>query len=451
MSTDAPLKQKDFSLYSAEAERAVLGSMLAQPNEVVEQASAALVFEDFFVGAHQEIFDALLGMKRNGVAIDVMTVHQWLADRKLAETVGSPGILAELLVGFATHLNVGSYINIVKDKSTLRRLQASCAAIVQDIADMPDSVSAVLDRAEKLILEVVEPDRMPTILRATALTARFEEHLRQIDAGEKVAAVKTGYECIDRVNGGLKPGGMHVFGARPGLGKTTAVLNLTENLCRNGVGVGIISLEMDADELMGSIYGFMADINTRKFKGKLELSQKESVRWATQKINEWSLQVDDCSLLDIHKLRHKARRMVKDGAGVIMVDYLQLMQAPDDNRKARNRIEDVAEMSRGIKLLAKELQIPIVIGAQLNRQAADGTPGMHMLRESGAVEQDADVIIILKRENEEETGTNIGVLWGIDKWRGGEAGFDLKFRFDKTRQRFHEITPPTSLQQRMQS
>jgi replicative DNA helicase len=141
-------------LYSAEAERAVLGCMMAQPQEVINDATVALLKEDFFVPAHQEIFGALREMFNSSQAIDTIAVHQWLTDRKLAEAVGSPGILAELLVGFANHLNVGSYIRIVKEKSLLRCLQAACSAIVTDIADMPDSVASVLDRAESAIFHV---------------------------------------------------------------------------------------------------------------------------------------------------------------------------------------------------------------------------------------------------------------------------------------------------------
>src|SRR5271163_4228576 len=143
-------------LYSAEAEKAVLGCMMAQPAEVINDATVALIKEDFFVPAHQEIFGALREMANSSQAIDVMTIHQWLTDRKLAEAVGSPGILAELLVGFATHLNVGSYIRIVKEKSLLRCLQSACSTIVQDIAEMPDSVAEVLDRAETAIFKVTD-------------------------------------------------------------------------------------------------------------------------------------------------------------------------------------------------------------------------------------------------------------------------------------------------------
>src|ERR1700677_1094942 len=156
-------------LYSAEAEKAVLGCMMAQPREVIVEVIETLSKEDFFVPAHQEIFAALRDMDSAAQPIDVMTIHQWLTDRKMAEAVGSPGILGELLVGFATHLNVGSYIRIVKEKSMLRCFQMACSTIVSDIAEMPDSVPAVLDRAETAIFQVTNQG-----LTNSTVTAREE-------------------------------------------------------------------------------------------------------------------------------------------------------------------------------------------------------------------------------------------------------------------------------------
>lgn len=425
-------------LHSPSAEIAVLGTMLAHPNEVIDEVTAILSKEDFFSPANREIFGALIALHGKS-EVGAMTVHQWLTDRKMAEACGSPGILGDMLNGFATHLNVSSYVSIVLEKSRLRRLRAVCLEIVEDIVSMPDSVPEVIGRAEKAILEVCEVRQDALLCNASALTSHFEAYLGQIDRGERSAAVKTGYECIDRINGGLKPGGMHVIGGRSGLGKTTLMLNLTENLCKNGVGVGIISLEMDRLELASAIYSYMADINSRKFKDKMTAEEWEMVRWASDKIRQWKLQIDDCSLLDIHALRHKARKMVKEGAQVLVIDYLQLLDDSCGENKKRSRAEAVAEMSRSIKLLGKELTIPIIVGAQLNRQAATGEPGLHQLRESGAIEQDADVVILLRQKDESDKGARPVIIWNLAKWRGGQANVDLEFVFDKTRQRFHEM------------
>lgn len=432
-----------FELYSGEAEQAVLGSMLAQPIDVMDSVLASLRAEDFFVPAHVEIFDAMRGMYLNKVPIDIMLLHQRLADEKLAEAVGSPDILGDLLTGFVTHLNVGSYIQIVKHKSLLRILQAKCSTIIKDIADNPDDVAGIIDRAEKSIIEVAEPDKLPSIRDATQLTAAFEEHLGRIQRGESLGAVKTHYSSFDRINGGLKTNGFHVIGARSGMGKTTAMLNLAENFCKNGTGVGMISLEMDHIEYMTGIYAFMADINSRAFKAQLNDEQRESVAWATKQINGWSLQVDDCSLVDINRMRHICRKMAKEGADVLMIDYLQLIESEDEGAK-RTRADQVSAMSRAIKLLSRELRRPIIVGAQLNRQAADDMPSLHHLRESGAVEQDADVVLLLRQKDPKDKSDRPIICWNFAKWRGGRAGLDLDFVFDKSRNRFHETTSTES-------
>ncbi len=437
---DSGLELLSTTLYSAEAELAVLGGMLLEPSKVFDQVTDVLKAEDFFVPAHIEIFDALKGMKANGIAIDVALLHQWLADQGLAEQCGSPGILGDLMGAFTTHHAIPSYLKVVQDKSRLRRLRDACGQIMQDLIDNPSDVAKLVDRAEKAIFSVGNLDQEAPALNAGQLTASFMEHLGQIQRGEKKAYVKTGYACLDRVNGGFKPGGFHVFGARSGVGKTTIALNFAENLCSAGEGVGIISLEMEANELMAAIYAFMADIDSRAFKAKLTEEQQAEVKWANEKIEKWNLQVDDCSLMDIHRMRHKCRQMVKNGAQVLIIDYLQLLESDDENAK-KSRHEQVSAMSRAIKLLGKELKVPIIVGAQLNREAAGKEPGLHNMRESGAIEQDADVVFLLRMADDNDKGPRPIVKCNIAKWRGGRAGFDVDFIFDKARNRFIETTP----------
>jgi replicative DNA helicase len=220
-------------LYSAEAEKAVLGCMMAQPMDVINDATVALVKEDFFVPAHQEIFAALREMYNNRQAIDVMTIHQWLTDRKIAEAVGSPGILAEMLVGFATHLNIGSYIQIVKDKSLLRCLQMACSTIVQDIVDMPDTVSTVLDRAESAIFKVTNQGLTQSTVaardeidKAIALIETFQNRKGRLPG------VPTGFKLLNEYTGGWKAGEMIVLAARPGQGKTALGLTFAQHALR---------------------------------------------------------------------------------------------------------------------------------------------------------------------------------------------------------------------------
>jgi replicative DNA helicase len=445
-------------LYSAEAEKAVLGCMMAQPAEVINDATVALLKEDFFVPAHQEIFAALREMYNSTQAIDVMTLHQWLTDRKLAEAVGSPGILAELLVGFATHLNVGSYIKIVKDKSLLRCLQMACSTIVQDIVDMPDSVSSVLDRAESAIFHVTNLG-----LTQSTVPAREEidKAIKLIESFQNrkghLQGLPTGFHKLDELTAGWKPGEMIVLAARPGQGKTALALTFmrhaldqrydeaTDAWKKPGHAVGMFSLEMTNEQLMLRLLASYGSESLGKIRsGELDEVAMNKLRMIAGDMREWPLYLDDSSFLTINQLRGKARRM-KDRYKIemLVIDYLQLLRSESAQAKD-NRQNEVAEISRGIKALAKELEIPIIILAQLNRRSeeAKSEPALHNLRESGAIEQDADVVLLLHRPdpdkdedgNERQIGLIIPYNLIIAKQRNGPTDkLDILFHAPYTR------------------
>jgi replicative DNA helicase len=448
-------------LYSAEAEKAVLGCMMAQPNEVINDATVTLLKEDFFVPAHQEIFGALRDMYNTGQAIDTIAVHQWLTDRKLAEAVGSPGILAELLVGFANHLNVGSYIRIVKEKSLLRCLQAACSTIVQDIAEMPDSVASVLDRAESAIFHVTNlgltQSTVPArdeIDKAIALIERFQSRRGQLQG------LPTGFHRLDELTAGWKAGEMIVLAARPGQGKTALALTFarraleerydeaTDAWKKPGHAVGMFSLEMTNEQLMLRLLAsFGSESLGRIRSGDLDEHAMQKLRMVAADMREWPLYLDDSSFLSINQLRGKARRM-KDRHNIemLVIDYLQLLRSESAQAKD-NRQNEVAEISRGIKALAKELGIPIIILAQLNRRSEEASkgrqePALHNLRESGAIEQDADVVLMLHRPepekdedgNERQVGPVIPYNLIIAKQRNGPTDkLDILFHAPYTR------------------
>jgi len=448
-------------LYSAEAEKAVLGCMMAQPNEVINDATVTLLKDDFFVPAHQEIFGALRDMYNGGVAIDTIAVHQWLTDRKLAEAVGSPGILAELLVGFANHLNVGSYVRIVKEKSLLRYLQAACATIVADIAEMPDSVASVLDRAESAIFQVTNlgltQSTVPAreeIDKALALIERFQNRRGQLQG------MPTGFHRLDELTAGWKAGEMIVLAARPGQGKTALALTFarraleqrydeaSDSWKKPGHAVGMFSLEMTNEQLMLRLLAsFGSESLGRIRSGDLDDQAMQKLRMVAADMREWPLYLDDSSFLSINQLRGKARRM-KDRHNIelLVIDYLQLLRSESAQAKD-NRQNEVAEISRGIKALAKELSIPIIILAQLNRRSEEASkgrqePALHNLRESGAIEQDADVVLLLHRPepekdedgNERQHGPIIPYNLIIAKQRNGPTDkLDILFHAPYTR------------------
>ncbi len=412
-------------LYSAEAEKAVLGCMMSQPEEVIDEAVFTLSREDFFVPAHQEIFAALREMHNMQQAIDVTTLHQFLTDRKVAEAVGSPGILGELLVGFATHLNVGTYLKIVKDKGLLRSLQHACSTIVQDIADAPDSVSEVLDRAETAIFKVTNMGITQSTVEASVEIDKAIQLIETFQSRKgRLPGLPTGFQKLNDYTGGWKGGEMIVLAARPGQGKTALALTFAKHALKErydeasdawrkpGYAVGVFSLEMTNEQLMLRMLASHAGERLQNIRqGQLDDHSLQKLRMVAGDMKEWPLFLDDSSFLTINQLRAKARRMKeRNKIDLLVIDYLQLLRS-ESNQAKDNRQNEVAEISRGIKALAKELNIPIIILAQLNRKSeeAKAEPALHNLRESGAIEQDADVVLLLHRESEkDEEGGDAG-------------------------------------------
>lgn len=451
-----------MALYSAEAEKAVLGCMLAQPKEVIDEASEVLTEEDFFVPAHQSIFEALIGMWKNQRAIDVMTVHDWLTDWKIAEEVGSPGILGELLVGFATHLNVGSYIRIVKDKSTLRHLQSACSAIVRDIADNPDGVSAILDRAEFQIMAVSSSglatvgDSKPGYVM-DAEVARIVSY----DGKREIQGIPSGFHELDRLTGGWKPGEMIVLAARPGVGKTALSLDFmhaaakerwsddAQNFVQPGYSVGMISLEMPEQQIELRRLSKQSGLGLQMLRRGLEIdSDRQKLQMSREDMRPWRVDIRHRSYCTIIQARSIARKMKRErNIDLLVIDYLQLLAGDLQAKSYDNRQNEVASISKGTKAIAMELGIPVIILAQLNRknEEANRPPELHNLRESGAIEQDADVVLLLHRidlakdadGNERPTAAVMEYLLKLAKQRNGPTD-ELKILFNTCYARFEQ-------------
>lgn len=457
-----PVQTDDFNpavLYSEPAEKAVLGCMMAQPHEVVDAAVEALTKESFFIPAHQEIFAAISEMYNASKAIDVMTIHQWLVDHKLDEAVGSPGILAELLVGFATHMNVGSYIEIVRNKGLLRSLQHACSEIVQDIMEMPDSVPAVLDRAEAAITKITQaPTNASDSTPSVVVMNRLIERITNYDGRAPVTGIHTGFVKLNEYTGGWKPGDMIVLAARPGVGKTSLALAFLHAAVKNrwsdehdtwiqpGVPAGFISIEMPHEQITMRRLAMKASIPLNLVqRGLTEEHDRNGARLAAAEMQDWPLVVRDPSSLTITQARSKARRMKSEhGIQLLVIDYLQLITSPSKSGR-ENRQNEVAEISRGIKSLAMELKIPIIILAQLNRKTEEGgrsKPGIHNLRESGAIEQDADIVLLLSEdlpdgEEQSKSSPVIAVTADIAKQRNGPSG-PVPLLFHRRYTRFDE-------------
>ena len=440
-------------LYSAEAEKAVLGAMLAHPDTVIYQVLEKLITFDFFVPAHQEIFEAMKEMMSRQHNIDMTTVHQYLVDRKLDEVVGSPGILAEMVTSFVSHLNVGTYIQTVKDKSLLRHLQQACITIVQDIADQPHEVNGILDRAETEVFKVTDLGLTQSTVPARDELIKALEMIERFRARQgKLNGIPTGFSQLNQMTTGWQPGDMVVLAARPGVGKTALALTFAKHAMNErydeqrdawvkpGYGVGFFSLEMTNAQLMLRLLASAAGEDLKRIRtGELDDFSMEKLRHISEDMKQWPLYLDDSSHLTINQLRGKARRMKQRyDIDLLIIDYLQLLHSESAQAKD-NRQNEVAEISRGIKALAKDLAIPIIVLAQLNRKAEEGKtePALHNLRESGAIEQDADMVLMLhKKEQDEDAPPSATRDYSliIAKQRSGPTGkLDMRFNPGFTR------------------
>ncbi|MDR1190306.1 MAG: replicative DNA helicase [Verrucomicrobiales bacterium] len=423
------------AIHAPEAERAVLGAMLAEPLECVDAAAAALTAEDFFQPAHRTLFAELNAMRDAGRAIDAATVWQWLSDRKLGDAEGWAALLGELSASVVSVLTFPAHVETVRGKALLRAVQRAGARMAYDAHERQDAPLTVLDEAERAVFEIGSRESgggaltmRQTLPRAVDLVERAVARKGQLDG------VTSGLTELDALTGGFKAGEMIVVAARPSVGKTALALGLAlHNIKRRwdeerqtfvapGLPVGFFSLEMTAEQLMLRLLAMEAEVDLKCLRdGKLTDYALDKIAQVSECLADYPLVVDETSFLTVNQLRARARRMKQQhGVELLAIDYLQLLAGNGRNQNDNRQVE-VAEISRGIKALAKELKIPIIVLAQLNRKPEESgqEPALHHLRESGSIEQDADVVILLSRAVEEGTGDTLTVKLNVAKQRNG--------------------------------
>lgn len=444
------------AIHSPEAERCVLGAMLSDPESVIDEVAQTLRAEDFFNPAHQTLFNCIVDMRNRALPIEPSTVLQYLEDRKIALSVGGAPVLGELAAGVISVLTSPAHTETVRAKSILRNLQQACAKIVYNTQERQHEVEEVLDEAEKGIFEIA--DRAITTSTITSKEAVRLSTLsiqRAIEMKGRYDGIVTGFLGLDQLTTGFKPGEMIVVAARPGVGKTAFALTIALNFLKErwdsnlqrftkpGYGVGFFSLEMTAEQLMLRLIASSANVGLQSIrKGELSMSDLDGIAMISEEVAALPLYIDESSMLSITQLRAKARRLKqRHHIDVIVIDYLQLLTSSSEKAKDNRQVE-VAEISRGIKALAKELSIPIIVLAQLNRKSEEGNaePALHHLRESGSIEQDADTVMLLNRSFELEEGVRgYKATVHIAKQRSGPVGkVDLRFIGEYTR--FEEET-----------
>ncbi len=424
-----------------DAERAVLGAVLLD-NDCIGRITALLAETDFYRPLHQRIFRAMVDLFEASQPVDTITLSNALADDQALEESGGVAYLADLATAIPAPATLQHYIDIVKDKSILRRLIADCAEIVEEAYGQPRDVRPVLDLAESRIFKITQfhdtRDVSPLRVVLEAAFAQIEE--RAAREGE-VIGVPTGFADMDRMTAGLQRGELIILAARPSMGKTALALNLLLNAAvEHGRPAAFFSLEMSKESLGMRLYSMHARVPADHIrKGQLTPRDWESLVLANEDLAPAPILLDDTPAISLPELRSKARRLVREeGVELIAIDYLQLMGT---DPRIDSREQQISSLARGLKGLAMELQIPMLVLSQLNRGAEarkDKHPMLSDLRESGAIEQDADVVMFIHRDDYyERDNVDVQNMADVDiaKQRNGPTG-RIQLYFDREIGRF---------------
>lgn len=412
---------------SIEAEQSVIGSMIIDKNSIA-RVMESLEEEDFYRDGHKAIYKAILEMFRNDMAVDLVTLLEYLKSTNMLERAGGVTYITELSASVPTTANLSAYIKIVSDKSTLRKLIKASTTIIEESYNKQDKVESVVDIAEKKIFNIAENRTSKDFEPLSDVLERgFLQIEKLFNNKGEITGVGSGFTDLDSMTSGFQSGDMILIAARPSMGKTTFALNIAEHAAlREHKSVVIFSLEMSKEQLAYKLLCSEANVDMLKLRtGALEDSDWENIARATGPLSKAKVYIDDTAGVTVMEMRSKCRRLkLEYGIDLIVIDYLQLMSGGSGTD---NRQQEVSEISRSIKALAKEMECPVIALSQLSRapeQRADHRPMLSDLRESGSIEQDADLVMFLYRDeyyNKETEDKNIGECI-IAKQRNGPVG-----------------------------
>ena len=437
--------------HSEDAERGVLSSALLAPKEVLPECVEKLDASAFHVPAHEEIYSEMVRLWDEKKPVDFITLTQALKDRGVLEKVGGAPYVTELFGFVPTAANASYYIDIVRDKYVLRRIIHTCTDCSRRAYEETEGVPTLLDDVEREVLSISQSRLSSSMVSMEdQVMEAIEEIERLFERKSEITGVATGFTDLDRMTMGLQPAEMFVIAARPSMGKTALTLNMIEHIAvEQKVPAAVFSLEMSSRQLIQRLLCSRAKVNLKNLRSGF-LSERDfpSLTMAASKLSAAKIFIDDTPGISILELRAKARRLKQQhDIGIIAIDYLQLLRS-SSKRAQENRQIEIAEISAGVKGLSKELDIPIIVLAQLNRQpeGRGGRPRLSDLRESGSIEQDADVVGLLVRpevyeddkERKEEKAGEAELI--IAKNRNGPVG-DVPLTFLKEFTRFVNRAP----------
>lgn len=426
--------------HSIDAEMCLLASMVLD-KESIGEVVQRIDRESFYLADHQIVYEALVALWQSNRPIDAVLLREELIKRALLEEIGGTAYIAEILGSVPSAAHVQHYANIVREKALLRQLIDASNKCLQDAYAPHESVEQVMDRAEKRIFDIAQKKITGEISSLGSIAENVYEMLE--DKGR--AGLMTDFIDLDEMLNGLQAGEMIIIAARPSMGKTAIAMNIVENIAAKQVPVGVFSLEMSKQQLAQRMMCSRAQLDAQRVrKGMLRNEEYQKLAMMVSELAKFPIWVDDTPGLTIMDLRAKARRLaLQKGIKAIMIDYMQLM---DGTAGVESRQQQITEISRGIKGIARELNVPVICLSQLNRQSEgrDGhRPRMSDLRESGSIEQDADVVMLLHREDyyrqtePDFVPDNIAEVI-IAKQRNGPTG-TIKLTFDNKTTTFRNL------------
>jgi replicative DNA helicase len=446
-----PQSVNNIPPHNKEAEQSVIGSILIDKEAIIKIVDL-IEPSDFYYDSHKIIYEAVVDLYNRHDPIDLLTLANLLEERKKLEAVGGPAYLAELTSAVPTATHVFKYAQIVKNKATLRKMIKVGNIITGCGFNEDERIENLLETAEKEVFGISQTFLKDRFIHVRdILNNRFEEFsaLHMADEKDKVKGIGTGYRSIDAILSGLQPSDLIILAARPSMGKTALSLSIVQNIAIEASKkktVGIFSLEMSKEQLVDRLFCSILGVDSWKLQhGKLDDKDFQNMGAAMDLLNKAPIFIDDSVGTSIAELRAKTRRLqMEHGLDLIIVDYLQLMST-GNSALMGNRVQEISEISRALKSLGRELHVPVIALSQLSRAVElrnPKIPQLSDLRESGSIEQDADIVMMLYRKDyyeenltEEEKGI-VDVL--VRKHRNGPIG-KAELRFDKSRMRFYDI------------
>ncbi|MCK0469808.1 replicative DNA helicase [Halalkalibacter sp. APA_J-10(15)] len=411
-----------------EAEQAVIGAIFLSADALVT-ASERLAPDDFYRASHQRIYEVMLDLSEKDEPVDLVTVTSELQDRKWLDDIGGIAYLSDLSNSVPTAANVEYYTKIVEEKSILRRLIKVSTSIAADGYASEEEVDTILSEAEKTILDVAQRKNTSAFISIKDVLVETYEKIEMLQNQQgEITGIPTGFQELDRMTAGFQRNDLIIVAARPSVGKTAFALNISQNVATaTGENVAIFSLEMGASQLVQRMLCAEGNIDAQRMRtGALNAEDWQKLAMAMGSLAKAGIYIDDTPGVKVNDIRAKCRRLKQEqGLGMIMIDYLQLIQG--NGKSGENRQQEVSEISRTLKQIARELEVPVIALSQLSRgveSRQDKRPMMSDIRESGSIEQDADIVAFLYRDDyydkESENQNIIEII--IAKQRNGPVG-----------------------------